>query len=135
MGTNDAILWTRAFDRLTNQPVKAALTAQLATEREFRKILSTYKGITDPERAGTVKIDATGPRPHTRYFYRFVADDGAVSPTGRFTTAPRYDEKVAVRFAFSGDADGAWRPYPLMPQVRRAQPRLLSCFSVRLRIP
>ena len=47
-----------------------------------------------------------------------VADDGALSPTGRFTTAPRDDERVAVRFAFSGDAHGAWRRAGGFPALR-----------------
>lgn len=114
LGSRDAILWTRTFDPASGQPLKADLTAQLATERGFRKILFAFKGATDPERAGTVKIEATGLQSHTRYFYRFVSGDGSVSPTGKFTTAPRDDEKVAVRFAFSGDAHGAYRPYPLV---------------------
>ena len=67
---------------------------------------------------GTLKIDATGLAGHTRYFYRFVAVDGAVSPTGQFVTAPRDNEAVAVRFAFSGDTHGAWRPYPLVNSPR-----------------
>src|ERR1700730_11611515 len=114
MSANDAILWTRTFDPATGHPQAAVVTAQLAAEPEFRKLLSTYQGKTDSARAGTIKIDATGLKSHTHYFYRFVADDGAVSPTGRFTTAPRDDEKVAVRFAFSGDAHGARRPFPLV---------------------
>lgn len=113
-GSNDAILWTRTFDPATGQPLKAPVVAQLAPEGGFRKILFSFKGETDPERAGTVKIEATGLKSHTRYFYRFVSDDGSVSPTGQFTTAPRDDEHVAVRFAFSGDAHGAYRPFPLM---------------------
>src|SRR5207302_963308 len=96
------------------QPVAVALTAQLAAEPAFRNILSTYQGKTDPARDGTLKIDATGLSSHTRYFYRFVAADGTVSPIGQFTTAPRDEEKVAVRFAFSGDTHGAWRPFPLL---------------------
>jgi alkaline phosphatase D len=113
MSANDAVLWTRTSDQATGEPVASGVTAQLAAEPEFRAILFTYKGKTDPARAGTVKIDASGLSSHTRYFYRFVAEDGAVSPTGRFTTAPREDETAPVRFAFSGDAHGAWRPYPL----------------------
>src|ERR1019366_7939844 len=108
MGATDAILWTRTFDPATSQPLKVTLIAQLASEREFSKILFSYKGATDPGRAGTIKIEATGLRSHTRYFYRFVSDEGSVSATGQFTTAPRDDEKVAVRFAFSGDAHGAY---------------------------
>jgi len=114
MSAGDAILWTRTVEPATSQPVATALTAQLAAEPEFRNILFSYKGVTDPARAGTIKIDATGLKSHMRYFYRFISGEGDASPTGQFTTAPADDEKVAVRFAFSGDAHGAWRPYPLV---------------------
>jgi phosphodiesterase/alkaline phosphatase D-like protein len=114
MTAHEVILWTRAVDPANGHPVATVLTAQLAAEPEFRNVLFTYRGAADPARAGTVKIEATGLQSHTRYFYRFISDDGSVSPTGRFTTAPRDDEKVGVRFAFSGDAQGAYRPYPLV---------------------
>ncbi len=114
MRADDAILWTRAFDPASGEPVAAAVTAQLAAEAEFRNVLFTYRGKTDPARDGTLKINATGLNSHTRYFYRFLSGDGAVSSTGQFTTTPRDDEKVGIRFAFSGDAHGAWRPYPLV---------------------
>jgi len=114
MSTNDAILWTRTVDPSTGEPVTTALTAQVAQGPEFRNILFTYNGSTDRVRAGVIKINATGLQSHTRYFYRFVSEDGSVSPTGQFTTAPRYDEKVAIKFAFSGDAHGAYRPFPLV---------------------
>jgi alkaline phosphatase D len=109
-----AILWTRTVDAASGQPLAVPMTAQLATDPEFRNILFAFRGATDPARAGTLKLEATGLQSHTRYYYRFVAVDGAVSPTGTFTTAPRQDEKVAIRFAFSGDAHGAWRPFPLV---------------------
>src|SRR5712691_11040579 len=80
MTNSDAILWTRTFDPASGQPLAAAVTAQVATEPEFRNILFTYKGTTDPTRAGIIKIDATGLQSHTRYFYRFVSDDGSLSP-------------------------------------------------------
>jgi alkaline phosphatase D len=114
MSTHDAILWTRTVDPSTGVPMATALTAQLANDPEFRNILFTYKGTTDPARAGVIKINATGLQSHSQYFYRFVSEDGSVSPTGQFTTAPPDDRKVTVRFAFSGDAHGAYRPYPLM---------------------
>jgi alkaline phosphatase D len=112
--SNSAILWTRTVEPATSQPVATGLTAQLAAEPEFRNILFSYKGVTDAVRAGTIKIDATGLNSHAHYFYRFVAEDGGVSPAGRFTTAPRDEEKVAIRFGFSGDTSGAFRPFPLV---------------------
>jgi alkaline phosphatase D len=114
MTASDAVLWTRTTDPASGQPVAAGVTAQLAAESEFRKILFTYHGEANAARAGTIKIETSGLASHTRYFYRFVAEDGGVSPSGQFTTAPAENEKVAIRFAFSGDAHGAWRPYPLL---------------------
>ena len=114
MTESDAILWTRTADPATGVPVSAAITVQLGAEPEFRKLLFTYKGASDAARDGIAKIDATGLAGHTRYYYRFVTEDGAASPTGRFTTAPLPEEKAAVRFAFSGDAHGSWRPFPLV---------------------
>jgi len=46
MGTNDAILWTRAFDPQTSQPVEAAL---LANDGELRKILFAHIGGDRPQ--------------------------------------------------------------------------------------
>jgi len=114
MSETDAILWTRTADAASGEPASAALTAELSAEPDFRTTLFRYTGASDSARAGIAKIDATGLAGHTRYFYRFVAADGTASPTGRFTTAPLPDDPASVRFAFSGDAHGAWRPYPLM---------------------
>ena len=94
-----AVLWTRTVDAASGYPLAAPVTAQLAAEPEFHNILFAFKGATDPARAATLKIEATGLQSHTRYYYRFVATDGAVSPTGTFTTAPREYDKAAIRFA------------------------------------
>ena len=61
----------------------------------------------------TVKIVATGLKPGTQYYYRFKAGD-AVSPVGTFKTPYAADQDAAVTFAFSGDADWKWKPYPLL---------------------
>ena len=110
---DSAILWTRTIGP-DNQPVAVPLTAQIATDPAFHDIVARFTGQTDTARAGTVKIDATGLKSHTHYYYRFVAADGTISPGGRFTTAPAPDAREAVRFGFSGDANGAWRPYPVL---------------------
>ena len=114
MTTSSAILWTRASDPATGQPIKATVTAQVAAEPAFRKVLFEFRGVADLDRAGTIKVEAVGLRSHTRYFYRFLSDQGTPSPVGRFRTAPRDDERVAVKFAFSGDTHGGYRPYPVV---------------------
>jgi alkaline phosphatase D len=65
----------------------------------------------------TVRTTVTGLRPATRYFYRFC--DDARSRLGRFTTAPPTSSKAAVRFAVTGDADGAINPATQAPAYNR----------------
>ena len=106
-----AILWTRTEDATTQQGVVSNLTAQVSTDPLFKSNLYFFNAATDPNRDYTLKLDVTGLRSGTRYYYRFQAPDGEVSPVGTFKTAPKKTEKVAVRFGFSGDANGQWRPY------------------------
>ena len=102
------ILWTRAENG--GGPIE--LKAQIATDASFANIVETRTGATSAAADFTVKLAATDLSSNTHYFYRFVAPDGSASATGQFTTAPAPNEKVEVRFAFSGDADGRFRPYP-----------------------
>jgi alkaline phosphatase D len=108
---NSIILWTRAINAATNQGIVSNLTAQVATDSKFGKIVSSTKGTTDKERDYTLKLDVKGLKSGTRYYYRFVTRNN-ISPVGTFKTAPAVTAKVPVRLAFSGDADGQWRPYP-----------------------
>jgi phosphodiesterase/alkaline phosphatase D-like protein len=110
---SDVILWTRTVDEQTGSGVAAAVTAEIATDPGFQAPIS-LAGTSDAGRDFTLKLNAAGLRSNSRYYYRFRAADGATSMVGRFTTAPHADEKVAVTFAFSGDADGRFRPYPLV---------------------
>ncbi|BAZ13044.1 putative phosphodiesterase/alkaline phosphatase D [Calothrix sp. NIES-4071] len=108
---NSIILWTRAFNTATNQGIISNLTAQIATDSKFRNIVSSTKTTTDPKRDYTAKLDVKGLKSGTRYYYRFVAKN-KTSPVGTFKTAPTATASFPIRFAFSGDADGQWRPYP-----------------------
>ena len=85
MSVTDTILWTRA----TDAGGAAAVTAQVATDAAFRSIVWSGRGTTAAENDFTLKLDATGLLPGTRYYYRFAAD--TVSETGRFRTAPAPD--------------------------------------------
>src|ERR1700726_1005465 len=104
----DVILWTRA----ENGGSPTELKAQIATDAFFANIVETRTGATSAAADFTLKLPATDLASNTRYFYRFLAPDGSASATGQFTTAPAPNEKAEVRFAFSGDADGRFRPYP-----------------------
>jgi VCBS repeat-containing protein len=111
---NDAILWTRTFDPQTKKGVNTTLTAQVSTDANFAAIAFSYNvpARTDGlDHDGTAKVDATGLQSGTKYYYRFVTATGDVSQVGTFKTALDANVKSAVRFAFSGDADGLMRPY------------------------
>jgi alkaline phosphatase D len=106
--STDAILWTRA----DNGGSPMNLTAQVATDLGFGSIVAKISGATTADSDFTLKLHVAGLAANTRYFYRFVAVDGVISPIGQFTTAPAANQRVEVKFGFSGDADGRFRPYP-----------------------
>ena len=107
--TNDAILWTRTKNAKTKEGIATNLTAQVSKTPDFKQISNSFKGETNPNRDYIFKVEATELSSNTRYYYRFITPDGNASRVGTFKTAPQKTEKVAVRFGFSGDADGKWR--------------------------
>ena len=110
--TNSAILWTRTFDSLTKTGVSTKLNLQISTDPKFSSIPFTLGTTTDAARDYITKVDATGLASGTQYYYRFQTTSGQSSDIGTFKTALDPTVKAPVRFAFSGDADGMWRPYP-----------------------
>lgn len=109
--SNSAVVWTRTADAGSGSGVTTALTVQVATDRQFRSKVFSQSATTDPTHDYTLKLSVTGLQSNTRYYYRFKAAKHAYSPIGTFKTAPKSSEHVRVRFGFSGDADGQWRPY------------------------
>ncbi|WP_344782002.1 alkaline phosphatase D family protein [Gordonia caeni] len=102
------IVWTR----VTPTPEATAgsgrgapvnLRWELSPAADFSAIAATGTVVTDAARDHTVKVDAAGLTPKTRYWYRFRVLDGAaagtVSPVGRTRTAPADGDDVArVKF-------------------------------------
>src|SRR5262249_30900096 len=101
--STDAILWTRIQNPTGTAGV--GLIAQVSTDPTFATGLAGFAGVTDPAHDYTVHIDATGLQPGTRYYYRFVADDGVISEVGTFVTAPDPSANVPVTFAFTAHPD------------------------------
>lgn len=108
---NSAILWTRTIDSLTNNGISTKLNVQVSPDANFTNVPFTFETSTDAARDYTTKVDATCLESGTQYYYRFQSPTGQTSATGTFKTALDPTVSGPVRFAFSGDADGQWRPY------------------------
>ncbi len=91
--SDGVILWTRVSGPAGAVPSAKALIDiawELATDSAFRRIVVRGTTTTGAERDFTVKIDASGLRAATTYYYRFRAL-GEQSPVGRTRTLPRSD--------------------------------------------
>ena len=78
------ILWTRLT---TDAGSALEVHWEVARDAGFTSIAASGRSRTDASRDWTVKVDATGLQPGTRYWYRFVAE-GQHSPLGRTRTLP-----------------------------------------------
>lgn len=83
-GRNSILLWTRYVAEGNDTP----LVAEISDTPEFRKIAGSAEVISTPVRDYTVKVVLRGLSPGKRYYYRFVAPDGSMSPTGQTRTLP-----------------------------------------------
>ncbi len=86
------VLWTRVTPTAEALPgsgagPRVAVSWQVATDPDFRRVVAQGSTLTGPERDHTVKVDATGLAPATDYHYRFTLDR-TTSPVGRTRTAP-----------------------------------------------
>lgn len=102
------ILWTRITPTPAARPgsgagTPCAVTWEMARDESFTTIVATGSTQAGPDTDFTVKVDAAGLTPNTRYHYRFRVTSGpaagATSPLGRTRTAPAAGAEVAkVRF-------------------------------------
>ena len=78
------ILWTRATPSDTFTP---SIDWEIASDEAFANIVSKGSTNTDASKDYTVKVDATGLKPGTNYFYRFK-HGSTTSAIGRTRTLP-----------------------------------------------
>lgn len=86
------VLWTRVTPTADATPgsgrgSRVSVDWEVATDESFAKVVRRGSMSTGTERDHTVKVDATGLKPGTRYAYRFRSR-GQVSPVGWTRTAP-----------------------------------------------
>ncbi len=97
------VIWTRLTPSASATPGSgkgsaATVTWQVASDAKFKKIVKKGTFATNAARDHTVKLDVTGLRSSTTYWYRF-AYKGSYSPVARTRTAPAYTAKLSrMRF-------------------------------------
>ncbi len=85
-GQDSMLFWTR-YVPFGGPPAKVGL--EVSETPDFARIVAGGEMVTGAWRDFTVKITATGLKPGTRYFYRFVSPDSGFSPVGRTKTLPQ----------------------------------------------
>jgi phosphodiesterase/alkaline phosphatase D-like protein len=108
----EAVLWTRAS-------AAASVVPELLDGSGQTVVQSLPPVQAGPDTDFTVHAVATGLTPGSTVHYRFRGPAGELSATGTCRTAPPEDADATVTFAFSGDADWKWRPYPLVRALNR----------------
>jgi phosphodiesterase/alkaline phosphatase D-like protein len=94
--TDRVILWTHA--RAGNLDTAIALSWQVASDAEFRQIVSAGQVSATADTGFTAKVDAGGLTAGSRYYYRFIDASGKASPVGVTRTLPTADVS-SVKFA------------------------------------
>jgi alkaline phosphatase D len=117
-----AMLWTRAAKpgtvvlKVSRAVARAGCSAPPAGAGSVGVLRRTRTAAAVSD--NTVRATVTGLAPKTRYFYRFCQGT-AHSRLGRFETAPATTSKGPIRFAVTGDADGAINPATGKPAYNR----------------
>ena len=109
---NSGTFWVHALDSSTvNQA--AILRLEVSTNKNFASPILSQSITTKAEDGLTAKLTINTLTPGVTYYYRFIdASSSAVSLDGVFKTAPTADSAAALKFAFSGCADGRYAPFP-----------------------
>ncbi|MCW2814404.1 MAG: Alkaline phosphatase [Nocardioides sp.] len=86
------LLWTRVTPTTASTPgsgkgPRVQVTWEVSTRKDFRTVVRRGTFATGPSRDHTVKLDVSGLKPATWYYYRF-GFRGTHSRTGRTRTAP-----------------------------------------------
>jgi alkaline phosphatase D len=113
--SDSVILWTRRPP--TEASAAPRLTAEIASDRSFRRIVARATAELSEAADWTCRILVAGLEPRREYWYRFFDEYGFASRVGRTLTAPADDDARPVRFSFVSCQDptqGALNAYRRM---------------------
>lgn len=84
---DSVILWTRITPDDTTFSDAVVVSWEVATDEEFTNVLRNGSTDVSPETDYTLKVDAVGLDPNTRYYYRFISNN-VTSTVGATKTLP-----------------------------------------------
>lgn len=84
-GPTSVLLWTR---HVAGNGDASRLTVEMSETPDFARVVAGGSASARREDDHTARLTVDGLEPDRWYFYRFVAEEGAVSPTGRTRTLP-----------------------------------------------
>jgi len=88
-------------DTAENYKVEGWTNPSLSGPKAFKGKMKT-----DASKDFTLKVDVTGLKPNTDYWFQFKKDELAHSDVGHFKTAPAAGATQDVNLGYTGDADG-----------------------------
>lgn len=98
-------LWTRF---VADTP-SSTLQVELSETEDFRTISATGAAVASPATDHCAQLRIEGLQPDRWYFYRFLAPDGSVSPTGRTRTLPGEGiERLRMAVMSCANATSGW---------------------------
>lgn len=95
-GPGGVMLWTRYA-----APSDTRLTVEVSETEDFTRVVGGGNVTARGDRDHTAKTVVGGLQPGRWYYYRFIAPDGAKSPTGRTRTLPQGPTKAFTLALFS----------------------------------
>lgn len=90
------MLWTRVE---AAQPGDVSLVLQVSERADFDRVVVEENVVARAQFDNTVRARVEGLKPDCFYWFRFIATDGSVSPTGRTRTAPLPQDERTTRLA------------------------------------
>ncbi|MDQ7843898.1 MAG: alkaline phosphatase D family protein [Armatimonadota bacterium] len=112
-----AVLWTRAAE-------PAAVRFEFGTSPALGSVIGPVQATAATD--CTVKVELTGLRPGTRYYYRPVAEEGGragAGLVGSFVTAPEPTADADVVFLWGADTSERYQPFRIFEAMRTRQPQ------------
>ena len=113
--SDGAVVWLRTEG-------ESSVAVEYGKDPALRSAIKSVSILAISETDYTGKVFLRDLEPRSTYYYRAVVAHKKPGPIAMFATAPRADQAVSVRFAFSGDTRQRYQPFNIMDAIREKKP-------------